>query len=414
MMNLYLFNANDSAATYGIGSYLRELTQALFGADIHIHIVHLHAVCPEFQIEKSDGIAHWYVPEVRNQNTFSAPFKQRETYYRNVVFLLRRYIKDTSHLIFHFNYNQSQFLTKELKKVFDCKTVATVHFMKWMLLLQGNLNRFQALKSKSENQRSSYEQVLIATDEYEALQYNEVDRIIALSQHTKEILLNEYQLIPDKITVIPNGLDDSNLSSKNDRNSLRKGWRFSENELIILFVGRFHADKGLNFLIKAFHEVLELIPDCRLVIVGNGNYDTYISACEGIWTKVVWTGFLQKNKLYELYALADIGVMPSLHEQCSYVAIEMMMHDLPIIGASQGLKEMIVDEVTGLQIPVILDDYKVEIDSSSIAKKICYLQQNPKERQRMRQNGRKRYLQLYSSAVFRENMLRFYSSLFSS
>jgi len=48
-MNLYLFNANDSAATYGIGSYLKELTQAMDGAGIYIHIVHLHSRDPNLK-----------------------------------------------------------------------------------------------------------------------------------------------------------------------------------------------------------------------------------------------------------------------------------------------------------------------------------------------------------------------------
>ena len=72
-MNLYLFNANDSAAVYGVGSYLKELTQALEGADIDIHIVHLHSGRPEFETVKTNHVEDWYIPEVRNQNTLSGP-----------------------------------------------------------------------------------------------------------------------------------------------------------------------------------------------------------------------------------------------------------------------------------------------------------------------------------------------------
>ncbi|WP_032559999.1 glycosyltransferase, partial [Bacteroides fragilis] len=53
-------------------------------------------------------------------------------------------------------------------------------------------------------------------------------------------------------------------------------------------------------------------------------------------------GKISKQKLYEFYQIADVGVMPSFHEQCSYVAIEMMMHGLPlIITNTTGLSEMI-------------------------------------------------------------------------
>ena len=141
-MNLYLFNAKDSAATYGIGSYLRELTYALEGTDMNIHIVHLHAVRSEFEIVKTTNqVVNWYIPEVCNTNTFSGSIQKLEDYYHNVVYLLRLYIKDTTDLVFHFNYNQSYYLVKELKAAFNCKTVSTVHFMKWSQEFQGNLSR---------------------------------------------------------------------------------------------------------------------------------------------------------------------------------------------------------------------------------------------------------------------------------
>lgn len=76
--------------------------------------------------------------------------------------------------------------------------------------------------------------------------------------------------------------------------------------------------------------------------------------CDDIYMNVIWTGLINKEKLYELYTIADMGIMPSFHEQCSYVAIEMMMHGLPIIGStSTGLYEMIENNITGLHIPVM-------------------------------------------------------------
>ncbi len=109
--------------------------------------------------------------------------------------------------------------------------------------------------------------------------------------------------------------------------------------------------------------------------------------------------------------MADIGIMPSFHEQCSYVAIEMMMHGLPIIGStSTGLCEMIENNVTGLHIPVIEYIDRAEIDSLLLAEKMLYLLQHPIEAKQMGQNGRIRYLNNYSSDIFRENMLKMYES----
>ena len=115
--------------------------------------------------------------------------------------------------------------------------------------------------------------------------------------------------------------------------------------------------------------------------------------------------------LMELYRLADVGVVPSLFEPFGYVPVEMMMHELPIIAtATSGLNE-VVDESCALKIPLIVSSDSVEIDVSLLEEKILYLLQNPEEAKRLGKNGRKRYLEKYSSEVFRENMLTFYKSL---
>lgn len=67
-----------------------------------------------------------------------------------------------------------------------------------------------------------------------------------------------------------------------------------------------------------------------------------------------------------------------------YVAIEMMMHGLPIIGStSTGLYEMIENNITGLHIPVMEYADKTEIDSSLLAEKMLYLLQHPIETKQM-------------------------------
>jgi glycosyltransferase involved in cell wall biosynthesis len=434
-MNLYLFNDNEGASTYGIGTYLKELTEALENTFINVHLVHLRSIRPEFEVEKTDQVEHWYIPEVKNNNTFSGSASKIEGYSRNVVYLLRLHIKNTKDLVFHFNYNICQLLAKELKTVFNCKTVTTVHYAKWMLELNSNLLLLHSIKSKTPNLRSKREKSLVATDKYENLLYNEVDHIIALCRNMQNLLQTEYRIEPDKIVVIPNGLADIQYRLKEKGevvassfaitegsgsdgsevvwDTLRKKWHIPENELLILFAGRLDAVKGLGYLIKAFHKVLNIIPNCRLMIAGNGAFDEYMKDCEDIWMHITWTGRLDRVKLYELYSIADIGVMPSFHEQCSYVAIEMMMHGVPLVAnTSTGLHEMVEDGISGLQIPVMEHTDRMEIDTCLLAEKMIYLLQNPDERQLLGMNARKRYEKFYTSKVMRENMINFYNTLF--
>lgn len=124
------------------------------------------------------------------------------------------------------------------------------------------------------------------------------------------------------------------------------------------------------------------------------------------------TGFVDQTSLFELYRLADVGVVPSLFEPFGYVPVEMMMHELPIVAtATSGLNE-VVDESCGLKVPLIVSPDSVEIDTSLLAQKIVYPLQNPKKRNDSGSNGRKRYLEKYSSEVFGKNMIAFYKSLF--
>lgn len=411
-MNLYLFNDNDSAATYGVGTYLKELTHALRGTAINIHIIHLHSTRLEFEIVKLNHIEYWYVPEVRNHNTFTGTIQRVENYFQNVIYILRLYIKETNNLIFHFNFNLCHELSKGLKENFNCKTVSTIHFLKWQLELYGNLSLFHSIKSKPECKRNSIEQLLNTTDEYESLFFQEVDHVIALSMHTKKQVVNEYKINSDRISIIPNGLKKTCQVSKTIRNSLRQKWHIPDSEFLILFVGRLHITKGLSFLIEAFHKVLEKIPNCRLIIVGSGSFEQYIQASKNICAKITFTGFLEKIELYEIYQIVDIGILPSLTEQCSYVVIEMMMNGLPIITTSAwGLAEMTEDSISSLHVSLIEHPDKTTIDTDLLAEKILFLLEHPDEAKRLGRNARKCYEERYSGKVFRNNMLKFYESI---
>ena len=55
------------------------------------------------------------------------------------------------------------------------------------------------------------------------------------------------------------------------------------------------------------------------------------------WTKIAFTGRLDKKQLYEFYSMADMGVVCSLHEEFGFVAIAMMMHALPVISKTNNL-----------------------------------------------------------------------------
>jgi glycosyltransferase len=407
-MNLYIFNQTRRGSVYGIGTYVRELTAALKGSDINVCVVNIASDKLQILTEEIDGIKYWHIPKLIQQQRTIDDKRIDELYYRNIVYLFQIHIEDKNNLIFHLNYNQCEGLAEELKNAFDCKIVAVIHFTDWGFKIYDNLQRLrnilneEYLDSFGENLKKSFEE--------DKLYYSRVDHIVCLSNYMQEILCQDYGLDITKISVIPNGLPDVSNSTV-DIKLLRKKWHIPSGEKIILFVGRIDDVKGVSYLIKAFREIVEKYPRVRLIIAGSGDYDTYFQEAKGICTKMTFTGLLNKKDLNEIYQISDIGVIPSLFEPFGYVAVEMMMHKLPIVvTATSGLNE-VVDDTCGLKIPITILLDSVEIDYTLLSEKILYLLQHPTEAKQMGQNGRKRYIEKYSSEIFRNNMLQIYESI---
>lgn len=410
MINLYIFNEICRANVYGIGTYLKELTVALKKSDINVCVINLYSKSPDMEIEEMDGIKHWYIPAPIYQPTTFDWYQMNNSYCHNIIYLLRLEIEDVTSLVFQLNYNQSSKLSTELKNTFNCKIITTVHYLDWALLLFGNTSYFkQILTMPKSKYTSNIQKATIESYKREKELFETVDHIICLSKNTQQILLEDYRISLDKTIVIYNGLTNKSIVS--DKSMLNRKY-FKPEISTILFVGRIDDSKGLKYTLRAFKTVLKTCPSCHLIIVGDGDWDSHIKECEEIWMRVTWTGLISKEKLYDLYSIADIGILPSFHEQCSYVAIEMMMHSIPLIASnSTGLQEMIKDKVTGLHIPIIEYNNTVEIDTNLLAEKIIHLLKHPTEAKKLGMNAYKLYEERYSNEIFRENMLNFYHSL---
>lgn len=406
-MNLYIFNEIRLGAIYGVGTYIRELIVALRNSGINVYVVNLNSDKPQIRSEEVDGIFYLYFPPPIQW--LEDVEEQWDLYHRNVVYLLQLHIKNKTNLIFHLNYNQKSGLVDELKRVFDCTIVLTVHYFDWCFKLSGMLTQFRTILEIQQTHQPDRDSEQIK-DAFcrEKDAFQRVDHIICLSNKTRQILEDDYRVNSDKITTIYNGLTDANLVVK--KSELRQKFHIPIDAPIFLFAGRLDSMKGLIYALRAFKTVLNIYPDCRFIIAGSGAFDLHLKECEDIWMNVIWTGMISKDNLYELYSVADIGLIPSFNEQCSYVAIEMMMYGLPIIGTHVGMGEMVENDVTGLLVPVVEHPDRVEIDSSQLAEKILYLLQHPIEAKRIGQNSRKRYLNNYSSEIFRFNMIKIYES----
>ena len=138
------------------------------------------------------------------------------------------------------------------------------------------------------------------------------DRIVAVSNVLKEILVNDWHITGDKIKVIPNAFDSSLFNKQCDtiHNKTKLGLL---NAFVITFVGTFQTWYGIENIVDAFCLVVKEIPHARLLLVGDGllrkDLKTRVEKL-GIDKTVIFTGYVNHNLIPEILAITDITVAP--------------------------------------------------------------------------------------------------------
>lgn len=390
--NLYIVSELSNAGNYGIGTFVSQIQESFSNEkDISVYVIQLCSKEGEYRFDPE--IDTFFIPMGQRYS-----FNKRAQYVRGVARLLKLHLHFIGNNIFIFNFYTHSELIDLIKRCFlNCRVIFTVHYMEWSFLVKGNTKLFKSiLRHPLSEQRT-----LLGKQLYEAFleekgALEKADLIICLSQYAKNILTNSYGTNNKKITMICNGLKDEARNLKATKRDLKKELHISAKEKIILYVGRLHKDKGGKELVRAFQLVLQANPCCRLIIVGDGDVELYQNESENIWSRITYTGRVNKTQIYKFYKIADIGVLPSFTEQCSYVAIEMMMFGLPIIGTdSTGLAEMIDENENGYKIELQEKEEDVILSESVLAEKIIKLLNSP-YRKRFGQNSRDKFLKNYT------------------
>lgn len=342
MIDYYIISNASRAANYGIGTYSGQIVSCLAkDSDININYIEMFANTSEyFKDVDEKGNTHYKIPIVSGN-------VEDEISCRNAFYYLSQHIKrnaKTTH-VFHFNYFQHYYLAVLLKIAFpECRIILTVHYLSWCFDLKGNDTLFRYYISPSnnipdddgtnrliKNVRSNFE--------LERNFMSLADEVIVLSRATKNIIKNDYHIQKDKLLLVYNGLDISDVSG-----SMPQGvdsFKDSERKYL-LYVGRLDEIKGVSYLVKAFNKLSQEDARLHLIIVGDGDFASCLNATNGNWERITFTGKISKEYLEQIYPKITLGILPSFHEQCSYAAIEMMAHGIPmVITDSTGLKEML-------------------------------------------------------------------------
>lgn len=340
MKEICIVNYAGDAAVYGIGTYLKEYLYCLQTMGCKIHLIELGTdrIQPDFYIRDDGCIRTIHIPYMKNGSI--------EKYNKSVCRLLRLYIEDSERLVFHFHYTLSSGLSEGIKKYFPLsKSLLTIHYLSGCGILQGNIALFEKIIKKRDDEKIKTKyQYIIETYRQEKAFYEKMDHLVCLSEDTLHLVRNLYG-IESNVWLIPNGLRKNRRKlSESQKIHFRKSYYIRPEETILLYVGRITPSKGISILLSCFDEVLANHPDCRLVMIGGGDINGAVNRCGKAGSRVLFTGRLTQKELYQWYQTADIGIFPSLGEQCSYVGIEMMMHGLPIIASDgYGVKNMFRD-----------------------------------------------------------------------
>ncbi|MEI6166261.1 MAG: glycosyltransferase family 4 protein [bacterium] len=177
----------------------------------------------------------------------------------------------------------------------------------------------------------------------EKLGMQEADHVIAVSHYTRNLILDQYGIPPEKVSVVHNAVSRRNIGKVYHVARPR-------NEKVVLFLGRITSQKGPDFFIEAAARVLEKMSNVTFVMAGSGDMLPRMIERVGelrLGRHFHFTGFLGGHDVERMYAMSDLYVMPSASEPFGLSPLEAMLYDVPVIISNQaGVNEVLPHALT--------------------------------------------------------------------
>jgi glycosyltransferase involved in cell wall biosynthesis len=209
------------------------------------------------------------------------------------------------------------------------------------------------------------------------------DRIITLCEGMKSDL-NNYGVPVQKISIIYNPIDLEDVKNLAQEEPEERSW-FSDNQPVVLFVGRLEPVKGVEYLLSAFKRVSQAV-HARCILVGDGSQRKQLeklASVLGISEDVYFAG--RKSNPFKYMERATVLVQPSLMEVLPYTLIEALTCGCPVIASdvpSGGVRELLQEGRYGLLVP--------PADEEALAKAILRVLRDHTLRERLAQQGPQR------------------------
>jgi len=169
----------------------------------------------------------------------------------------------------------------------------------------------------------------------------EADRVITVSNLTRNIVIDRYHIDPDKVITVHNAVEPPEKSELVDAEKHVK-------EKIVTFLGRITFQKGPEYFIEAAYKVLERDKNVRFVMAGTGDMMEKMIrrvAKLKISSHFHFTGFLKGENVDRMFAMSDVYVMPSVSEPFGISPLEAMRSNVPVIISKQSGVAEVLDHV---------------------------------------------------------------------
>ena len=226
------------------------------------------------------------------------------------------------------------------------------------------------LATKAETRDPDHRLTDSITYRMERYAARKADYVIVDCQLNRKDVIEQYGIDPDIIRIIP-----PCIRNRRFKVAAPEGPN-------IIYMGRLSQRKGIKYLIRAMPEVLERVPEARLLVGGSGERMAELQALVKrmeLGDSVEFLGFIPDEELPDFYARGMVFCMPSVYEGFGMVMLEAMASSLPVVAfRTGGVPEVIEDGVTGYQ-----------ADPGTLGDRLARVLEDPKGAAEMGARGRK-------------------------
>lgn len=401
--NLILMDMTNAGNINGVSRCVQVLAES-FARDKDFNVTWVrftHNIVENVGFQITKGYTLLRIPLPKDIATFLRLKSVRRTYWQEAYKTLLPYLDGNP--ILHIHTLNLMELALFIKKQLPCKIVTHLHCLPWKGLYNTNIKCFNQLYERYYIKKDFSNPLQYIRQEHECLAYTRSDCLVCVTECARDFIQHVCPNHTD-IRVVTNGIQDLALSETR---------RTDSKPLRCLFVGSSHSSKGIGFVLAAMQGVLIQHP-AMLTIVGaipKTQREKILSQFP--FLDIHFTGQVEFGLLRRIYADSDIGLIGSIQEQCSYVAIEMMMAGLPVITTDvDGLDELFINGYNGIKIPVTFNaKHGLQVDVIKMSEAIFQLGRNAKLRKQMGRNARKQYLKRHSLKQMIGSMKEIYTSL---